>query len=99
MDVTSFNMTEEDFKKMKPDMLVKQWAKLQEVAHNLASERDQLRQELSQRNTADKMVEMRLTHALAREARQQRMLSAFGEKMIALGVLDALSLSVKEGDQ
>lgn len=99
MAALDIEMTEDDFESMDNGMLVSQWNKMRQSLKDTSIEREQLRDNLGQRNVEINTLNLRLTHALSREAAQQRTLAAFASKLVDIGVLDALSLNKVEDDQ
>ena len=99
MAALDIEMTEDDFESMDNDMLVSQWNKMRQSLKDTSIEREQLRDNLGQRNIELQTLNLRLTHTLSREAAQQRTLAALASKLVDIGVLDALCLNKVEDDQ
>ena len=91
-------LSEADFEEMEPSVLKGIHDKLRQANADITAYAHEMRDEAASVKHQLGNEQLRLSHALAREARQQRILALVGEKFITLGALDALSLSMEQRD-
>ena len=91
-------LSEADFEEMEPSVLKGIYDKLRQAHADITAHANEMRDEVTSIQNNLRHEQLRLSQALAREARQQRMLALVGEKFITLGALDALSLSMERQD-
>lgn len=91
-------LSEADFAGMEVSVLKGIHDKLRQANADITAHAHEMRDEVTSAENKLRHEQARLSHALAREARQQRLLALVGEKFITLGALDALSLSMEKRD-
>ena len=88
MEISALKLTKEDVEGMDPEMIVRQWNKLQ----------DQLREEIGKRNREMNDLHLQLGVKNGQLALRNQALANVAERMIRLGVLEALTLNIQGGD-